>query len=120
MKDAEGEVDETVAAEADAEIVDGEAAQAQVEEEAQPEIGSAEYRDRLPEIAWINDWDQLNELDADLASRTPKSLWPQGDEEASVLSTVCVSTLTCRTLVDSSSLCSRRPETPRTKEWPLV
>ncbi|EST08532.1 Phosphoribosyltransferase domain protein [Kalmanozyma brasiliensis GHG001] len=78
MKDAEGEVDET----ADAVIEDGTNAEASTNEAAQPEIGSAEYRNRLPEIAWINDWEQLNELDADLASRTPKSLWPQGDEES--------------------------------------
>ena len=77
MKDAEGEADEIAAAE------DGAAAAAEQEAEAaQPEIGSAEYRDRLPEIAWINDWEQLNELDAELASRTPKSIWPQGDEES--------------------------------------
>lgn len=74
MKDADGEVDGEVAA--------GDAAQEDTSAEAEPEIGSAEYRDRLPEIAWIDNWDQLNELDADLASRTPKSLWPQGDEEA--------------------------------------
>lgn len=81
MKDAEGEVDEVAV---DGENADDGAAQAQAQEleAAQPEIGSAEYRDRLPEIAWIDNWDQLNELDPELASRTPKSLWPQGDEEA--------------------------------------
>ncbi|SOV05015.1 related to NCL1 - tRNA (cytosine-5-)-methyltransferase / probable Orotate phosphoribosyl transferase [Ustilago sp. UG-2017a] len=76
MKDAEGEVDEEVAA------AEGDAAAPEEQAAPEPEIGSAEYRDRLPEIAWIDNWDQLNELDADLASRTPKSLWPQGDEEA--------------------------------------
>lgn len=32
-------------------------------------------------IPWIESWDALSGLDADLASRTPQSLWPQGDEE---------------------------------------
>lgn len=33
-------------------------------------------------IPWIESWEALSGLDADLASRTPQSLWPQGDEEA--------------------------------------
>ncbi len=78
MKDAEGEVDEAIV---DVEDAENEAANGGAPAAPEPEIGSAEYRDRLPEIAWIDNWDQLNELDADLASRTPKSIWPQGDEE---------------------------------------
>lgn len=37
---------------------------------------------KRPVIPWVESWDALQTLDADLASRTPTSLWPHGDEEA--------------------------------------
>lgn len=42
--------------------------------------GSTERRAKLPSIPWVDSWQRLNELDRSLASRTPKSLWPNGDE----------------------------------------
>ncbi|WFD29616.1 multisite-specific tRNA:(cytosine-C(5))-methyltransferase [Malassezia sp. CBS 17886] len=35
----------------------------------------------LPRIPWVESWDALQSLDADLAARLPRSLWPQGDEK---------------------------------------
>lgn len=37
---------------------------------------------KLPRIPWVESWDVLQTLDADLAARLPRSLWPQGDEAA--------------------------------------
>lgn len=42
--------------------------------------GSAEYRATLPAIPFVDSWNRLAELDKGLASRTAKTLWPQGDE----------------------------------------
>lgn len=39
---------------------------------------SSEIRD----MPWIESWAELKGLDADLATRLPESLWPQGDEGA--------------------------------------
>ncbi|WFD21590.1 multisite-specific tRNA:(cytosine-C(5))-methyltransferase [Malassezia equina] len=36
----------------------------------------------LPPMPWVESYEALQSVDADLASRTPTSLWPQGDEEA--------------------------------------
>ena len=45
------------------------------------EQSQAENTASRPEIPWMDSWEQLQKLDADLASRTPQSLWTQGDEE---------------------------------------
>ena len=51
------------------------------EQDQQEEQDRPETTTPLPCIPWIDSWDALEAVDADLASRTPKSLWPQGDEE---------------------------------------
>ena len=51
------------------------------EQDQQEEQDRPETTTPLPRIPWIDSWDALEAVDADLASRTPKSLWPQGDEE---------------------------------------
>lgn len=49
---------------------------------AGPEPGTPEYRAKQAAIPWVDSWDRLKELDASLASRTAKTLWPQGNEAA--------------------------------------
>ncbi|PWN52711.1 hypothetical protein IE53DRAFT_311553 [Violaceomyces palustris] len=59
-------------------------AEAEVEEDEETEAiqpGSEAYRAKLPQVAWIESWDELNVLDPELASRTPASIWPKGDEK---------------------------------------
>lgn len=52
------------------------------EQSQQPETTQGNTQHKLPPMPWIESWDLLKTLDADLASRTPTSLWPHGDEEA--------------------------------------
>ena len=75
MKDAEGEVDQAIV---DVEDAENEAANG-APAAAEPEIGSAEYRDRLPEIAWIDNWDQLNELDCGDGRTVWANVWHTDD-----------------------------------------
>lgn len=50
------------------------------ESAAPTETQSETYK--LPRIPWVESWDVLQTLDTELASRLPRSLWPQGDEDA--------------------------------------
>lgn len=45
------------------------------------QTGTKEYRAHLPAIPFVDSWDRLYELDASLASRTAKTLWPAGNEK---------------------------------------
>lgn len=58
-------------------------AQSAPKESAEGEATEGETAEKaLPPMPWVESWDALQALDADLASRTPTSLWPQGDEDA--------------------------------------
>lgn len=51
-------------------------------DEPQSQPGTPEYRAKQASIPWVDSWDRLHELDPALASRTAKTLWPQGNEAA--------------------------------------
>lgn len=51
----------------------------QVTAESEP---GQEETPKLPRIPWVESYEKLQTLDADLAARLPRSLWPHGDEEA--------------------------------------
>ncbi|CAO1631364.1 unnamed protein product [Sympodiomycopsis kandeliae] len=76
---AQGEAKEENADEIDEDALANAAA---AEAQPTPEPGTAEYRAKQAAIPWVDSWDRLKELDAALASRTAKTLWPSGDEAA--------------------------------------